>query len=65
MVPESMSTAIDHAPTNELAPYKWLDNDELARRINAVRESLGSNLLILEHHYQQVEVIALSDLRGA
>ncbi|MBI2479693.1 MAG: quinolinate synthase NadA [Planctomycetia bacterium] len=59
-----MSTAIDHAPTYELAPYKSLENDELARRINAVRESLGSKLLILGHHYQQDEVIALSDLRG-
>jgi quinolinate synthase len=29
-----------------------------------VRESLGSKLLILGHHYQQDEVIAHSDLRG-
>lgn len=59
-----MSTAIDPTPTYELAPYKSLENDELARRINAVRQSLGSKLLILGHHYQQDEVIALSDLRG-
>lgn len=59
-----MSTAIDQSPTFELAPYKSLENDELTRRINAVRESLGSKLLILGHHYQQDEVIALSDLRG-
>ena len=30
----------------------------------AVRERLGSRLLVLGHHYQQDEVIALSDLRG-
>ncbi|HUG69055.1 MAG TPA: quinolinate synthase NadA [Pirellulaceae bacterium] len=59
-----MSTAIDRSPTYELAPYKSLENDELARRINAVRESMGSRLLILGHHYQQDEVIALCDLRG-
>ena len=61
---DAMATAIDPGPTYELAPYKSLENDELARRINAVRESLGSQLMILGHHYQQDEVIALSDLRG-
>ena len=59
-----MSTATDPAPTHELAPYKSLSNDELARRIDAVREQLGSKLLILGHHYQQDEVIAHADLRG-
>ncbi|HUY92723.1 MAG TPA: quinolinate synthase NadA [Pirellulales bacterium] len=48
----------------ELAPYKSLDNETLAARINAVRAELGSRLLVLGHHYQQDEVIALSDLRG-
>jgi quinolinate synthase len=41
-----------------------LDNETLTERINAVRQQLGSQLLILGHHYQQDEVIALSDLRG-
>ena len=50
--------------TYPLAPYKSLDNDTLAQRINAVRAELGSRLLILGHHYQQDEVIGLSDLRG-
>ena len=36
----------------------------LARRIGDVRRRLGRRLLILGHHYQQDEVIALSDLRG-
>jgi quinolinate synthase len=48
----------------ELAPYRSLDNAELAARIDAVRREMGPCLLILGHHYQQDEVIALSDLRG-
>ena len=49
---------------HELAPYKSLDADELATRIDAVRQHFGDSLLILGHHYQQDEVIAHSDLRG-
>ncbi len=52
------------APTYELKPYKSLGNEVLAARIQAVRDELGPKLLILGHHYQQDEVIALSDLRG-
>ena len=48
----------------ELADYKSLANEELSARIDAVREQMGSELLILGHHYQQDEVIAHSDLRG-
>ncbi|MFO0899854.1 MAG: quinolinate synthase NadA [Pirellulales bacterium] len=48
----------------EFAPYRSLGNAELQARINAVRQEMGSRLLILGHHYQQDEVIALSDLRG-
>ena len=48
----------------ELAPYKSLDNATLQDRIRAVRAEMGSRLLILGHHYQQDEVIAMSDLRG-
>jgi quinolinate synthase len=51
-------------PAFELQPYKSLANDELAARIQAVRDELGPRLLILGHHYQQDEVIALADLRG-
>jgi quinolinate synthase len=47
-----------------LAAYKSLDNATLAERINAVRRQMGPRLLILGHHYQQDEVIALADLRG-
>jgi quinolinate synthase len=45
-------------------PYKSLDNEELAGRIQAIRAEMGRRLLILGHHYQRDEVIALSDLRG-
>src|SRR6188768_3091540 len=58
-----MTTLIEQ-PGLPLAPYKSLDNETLAQRINQVRKDLGSKLLILGHHYQQDEVIALSDLRG-
>jgi quinolinate synthase len=58
-----MSTVIEQA-AYPLGPYKSLDNETLTRRIQAVREQLGKSLLILGHHYQQDEVIALSDLRG-
>ena len=62
----SMSTVTGRtaAAAFELAPYKSLDNDSLAARINAVRAEMGSRLLVLGHHYQQDEVIALADLRG-
>jgi quinolinate synthase len=48
----------------ELQPYKSLSNEELRDRIQAVRDELGPKLLILGHHYQQDEVIALADLTG-
>lgn len=59
-----MSTATETPPRFELQPYKSLDNVELARRIQAVRDEMGPRLLILGHHYQQDEVIALADLSG-
>ena len=61
----NMTVALAHPSTSayELKPYKSLANEELRERIEAVSE-LGPRLLILGHHYQQDEVIALSDLRG-
>jgi quinolinate synthase len=59
-----MSAIAERAPRLDLSAYKPLQNDELRGRINAVRDQLGSELLILGHHYQQDEVIDLSDLRG-
>ncbi len=59
-----MSTASCAAPAFELAPYKSLENTALTDRIQRVRSDMGSRLLILGHHYQQDDVIELSDLRG-
>lgn len=47
-----------------LSDYRSLDNTTLTGRIADVRARMGRELLILGHHYQQDEVIALSDLRG-
>jgi len=58
------ATASTTKPAHDLAPYKSLENDALAARIQRVRAQMGSRLLILGHHYQQDAVIALSDLRG-
>ncbi|MEM9658464.1 MAG: quinolinate synthase NadA, partial [Planctomycetota bacterium] len=59
-----MSTVAPPPPRHELQPYKSLDDAELHQRIHDVRETLGSQLLILGHHYQQDQVIELADLRG-
>jgi len=60
-----MPTSTLESPlAHKIAAYKPLPNEELAARIQAVRDAMGSRLLILGHHYQQDEVIALSDLRG-
>jgi len=59
-----MSTRIEPGPTFELAPYRSLEDELLAERIESVRRQLGSELLILGHHYQQDAVIEHSDLRG-
>ena len=58
------ATSIQPTETFALAPYKSLQKSELVARVQAVREKLGERLLILGHHYQQDEVIGLSDLRG-
>ncbi len=59
-----MSTLTSPNAAFEFKPYKSLANDELQARIAAVRADWGPRLLILGHHYQQDEVIALSDLQG-
>jgi len=51
-------------PKFELQDYKSLESSVLTERIQALRQQMGRRLLILGHHYQQDEVIALSDLRG-
>ena len=51
-------------PTYEFAAYEPLSSDVLTERIQRIRREMGRRLLILGHHYQQDEVIALADLRG-
>ncbi len=62
--PRRPEQRLNGEPTFELSTYKSLDNQTLTERIGGVKDRLGSRLLILGHHYQQDEVIALSDLRG-
>ncbi len=49
---------------DDLNAYRSLENEVLEQRIASVRKTLGEQLLILGHHYQQDEVIAQADLRG-
>jgi quinolinate synthase len=58
------SVAAAASAASEIRPYKSLEDGELTARIKAVKDRLGRRLLILGHHYQRDEVIALADLRG-
>ncbi len=44
--------------------YSSASPEELADRIRTAKESLGSRLVILGHHYQRDEVMAWADARG-
>jgi quinolinate synthase len=44
--------------------YANATSDELARRIAAAKDVLGSRLMILGHHYQRDEVMRWADARG-
>lgn len=59
-----MTAVVTSTPRFPLAPFKSLSNEALHARIQEIRDLLGPKLLILGHHYQQDEVIELSDLRG-
>jgi len=61
-----MSTGVLTAKSEPLAFsfYESLEDTELAARIQAAKEQLGDELLILGHHYQQDEVIQFADLTG-
>ncbi|MBN2580396.1 MAG: quinolinate synthase NadA [Pirellulales bacterium] len=51
-------------PPAELSACQALSPEELTSRIGRVRAAWGSRLLMLGHHYQRDDVIALCDLRG-
>ena len=61
-----MTTMTDQTnpPAFELAPYQSLEEEELVKRIQAIRRQMGPRLVILGHHYQRDEVLELADLRG-
>src|SRR2546427_6793188 len=44
--------------------YRRMPEEELAHRIAVARASLGSQLVILGHHYQRDEIIRWADFRG-
>lgn len=44
--------------------YRALSPDELDMRIRTARDSLGSRLVILGHHYQRNEIVKYADFRG-
>jgi quinolinate synthase len=44
--------------------YRNLSDDEMFARIRAAKEKLGSDAVILGHHYQREEVIQFADYRG-
>ena len=46
------------------APYHLLSEQEMRKRIQAVRSHYGKKLVILAHHYQRPEIVELSDIRG-
>jgi quinolinate synthase len=44
--------------------YRAIDDTELIARIRQIKQQLGSKLVVLGHHYQIPEIVALSDLKG-
>lgn len=44
--------------------YLALTDDQLRERITARKQQLGSDLVVLGHHYQQDDVIAFADFTG-
>jgi len=45
-------------------PYPSLSDEELIARIQGVKQRLKKKVVILTHHYQRPEVVALGDVRG-
>jgi quinolinate synthase len=61
-------TEFEKAHISERQPlperYLGLSDEELDRRITAAKQTLGSRLIILGHHYQRDEVIKFADYTG-
>lgn len=48
----------------KLEDYLVMSDEEISERIEAARETLGSRIVILGHHYQRDDVIKHADLTG-
>lgn len=46
------------------APYPSLSPPELSARIVQAKAALGSSNVLLTHHYQRPEIVAIGDMRG-
>ncbi|MBM3383178.1 MAG: quinolinate synthase NadA [Betaproteobacteria bacterium] len=46
------------------SPYPALDAAALTERILAAKAKLGDQAVVLTHHYQRPEIVALGDMRG-
>lgn len=46
------------------ASYKALSTEEMRARVKAVKDRLGTRLVIPAHHYQKDEVVEFSDIQG-
>jgi len=58
--PSVLHMTADYLPER----YQRLTEDEAAAQIPAVREALGSSVILLGHHYQRDDVIQFVDHRG-
>ena len=57
-----MSTVLE--AIKPIEEYLVLTDEEIATRIDAARETLGSRVVILGHHYQRDDVIRHADING-
>ncbi|NNE68101.1 MAG: quinolinate synthase NadA [Pyrinomonadaceae bacterium] len=57
-----MSTVIE--AVRPIEDYLVMSDEEIAERIEAAREAMGSRVVILGHHYQRDDVIKHADLNG-
>lgn len=51
----------DHLPT---ITESELSDEEVVRELKAIKDRLGSQVMVLGHHYQQDDVIAFADVTG-
>jgi len=46
------------------ASYRKMSDEELVKRIRHSKKKLGKKLVILTHHYQRKEIVAMGDYKG-